>query len=508
MSYRLKFPSEHLPLFSTDSSTLPLCILLILFLTSHALPPKPVPPPNSGNLSVNLPPWAQGRLFAISDTAPLANNLQRDANYIEAISLLTGFLASIEEQVDIARQNTSSIDYGRSCNVRPATWPGATYHVAMNRGWPATEVNESTCTTDYYGVPPSFPHSVEQMREIVGRGFASLERKAYRIMLDTVGNWTNAEVDVSLPFEFPSQTCNLNNYGVFRLHGKWWTSISLTSRPSHLHLPDGQRVTISEVHRIANGTIVPALMTLPINPGIGEEHSVTDRATTIQTTWGGSVNPFSRFEPSTAHENVGLKAALAKGDNFAQQIEDVILASNTAILAFPLVLNLVPVSLVTRCDKWKLLTYVLLSDVLTVLPMLIKGIELWSIGNARFTEVVTRIGDTFAEETIAAEMWIASCRVNHNARTIGIIFMTASSLALVVGIVLEVIAKSLTSRVRRQQQQEMEEMQYLREYEQIGWKYYSQVRKSHGWITEDDESPLAVRRVHDVWTPISEWNPP
>ncbi|KAI0567356.1 hypothetical protein FGB62_3g360 [Gracilaria domingensis] len=498
------FKSQSNFIVSCPAQLLSLFLFLLALLSNRAcaLPSRLTPPSYSQNLSVNLPPWAQGRLFAISDSAPFAHHLQNDPDYVLGLGIVNDFFAAVQEEINLNRISRNSTGYSQPCNVRPESWHRATHNAAVNRGWPVSKVNGSICITDYHGIPASFSLRSERFLEAIGEGFAAVNRYAYRIMLDTVGNWTSIGEDAGLPIEFPSQICDLKNYGGFRLSGKWWAAVGVTNEPANFHVPDGKRISIGEIHRTENGTVVSALMTLPINPGTGEEHSVTDRATTIITTWGGAVNAFSRFEPSTAHENVGLKAAVAKGSNVAQQMEDVILASNTAILAFPLVLNLVPGSLFTRYEKWKAVMYILLSDILTAMPMFIKGIELWSIGNARFTEIVTRMGDTLEEETIGVEMWVATCRVRHNVQTVGTIFITVASLAMAVGVGLEVIARSLMLRASKKRELEIDDIQALEQFEGAGWKHFNEVSPSGRWMMQNSGSSIPLRPIHDTWVPM------
>ncbi|CAN8069001.1 unnamed protein product [Agarophyton chilense] len=507
----LKTPvARETSIFTQPQHSCFLLFITLLGFSSFGSPVKISPPPNSQNLSVSIPPWAQGRFFAVSDTEPFARHLQYDREYLNALGVITDFYLSVEGQVNHSRRSAGSMsDAGRACNAKPKSWHAATQNVALNRGWPVSESNGSICITNFYGVPLSFPLSVERIREVFEVGVKAVNRNSYRVMLETVGNWTYAKGGLSLEVEFASQICELKNYGGFRLHRKWYHAVGATNEPGNRHLPDGKRKWLHEVHRIENGAVVAAAMTLPINPGKGVFHNVTDRATTMMATWGGAVNPASQFEPSTVYDNLALAAAQEKGSRYAQQMEDVILGSNTAILALPLVLNLIPVSLITICEKWTMVIYVLLSDILTALPMLIKGIELLNIGNSNFTEIVTRIGDTHEEETIAIETWVATCRVQHDAKTIGIVFITTASVAMFVGVLLELIAYSLLSRARRKKREEIDEMQYLEEYEQHAWKYYDKVNQSRGMMQDYGFREVGRSRpIHDTWTPMPAWHSP
>jgi len=84
--------------------------------------------------------------------------------------------------------------------------------------------------------------------------------------------------------------------------------------------------------------------------------------------------------------------------------------------------------------------YGIASNVLTVLPMVIKGIELIAISRQRFRAVVVEMGDTRdgVEMTLPAEMSIATCRTVKRASS-GFTFVGVALCAMAVGLSLEVL---------------------------------------------------------------------
>lgn len=75
----------------------------------------------------------------------------------------------------------------------------------------------------------------------------------------------------------------------------------------------------------------------------------------------------------------------------AQQVEDAATLSIIANLGLPLLLNLILVALFTEGSANKLLAYILLSDLLTVVPIGIKVVELLLIHRARYRSGILRI---------------------------------------------------------------------------------------------------------------------
>lgn len=183
-------------------------------------------------------------------------------------------------------------------------------------------------------------------------------------------------------------------------------------------------------------------MTLPLNPGSGTAHHVVTDATTSIATWQGAPHP-SQFHSVNLEDNLALQAALDASDHHVRQLDDAVTPSNIAILALPLVLCLLPIALFADVRPKAMLLYAMLSDVLTALPMAIKGAELLSISKRRFAAHVTRLGDTSSsnEISVAAELWVCVCRTRADTRPTGVAFVSVAIVTMVTGLVLEVVAR-------------------------------------------------------------------
>lgn len=131
-----------------------------------------------------------------------------------------------------------------------------------------------------------------------------------------------------------------------------------------------------------------------------------------------------------------------KADVVVQQVQDATSPSNIAILALPLILNLLPIALFAELSFPGLMPYCLLNDVLTTLPMAIKGVELVQISNRRFTIVLTRMTDTSPErESVAAEMWVAEFHRVESIQPIGVAFIAVAGAMLVLGVMVDACAR-------------------------------------------------------------------
>ena len=142
--------------------------------------------------------------------------------------------------------------------------------------------------------------------------------------------------------------------------------------------------------------------------------------------------------------NPAINEAMSQADLPVRQVADALTVSSLSILFLPLVINLVPISLITSVSTRVMLIYMLCSDVLTVVPLFIKGIELVVIGRQQFRAVALRVENDMNGEVgngAAGQLWSVECRIQTNTAAHGTIFILLSIAAAVVGIRLELWAR-------------------------------------------------------------------
>lgn len=111
--------------------------------------------------------------------------------------------------------------------------------------------------------------------------------------------------------------------------------------------------------------------------------------------------------------------------------------SSVASLVLSLSLNLVPIALLANVSTRNVSIYTLMSDVVTVIPLGIKGIEPISMGQQSHRCVVIRFTTASSgelSESPAMVMYTADCGAHDDILPAGIAF-------LVMGIALEFLAK-------------------------------------------------------------------
>lgn len=139
-----------------------------------------------------------------------------------------------------------------------------------------------------------------------------------------------------------------------------------------------------------------------------------------------------------------LARAFRKNINLVDIASDSITISNIAILALPMLMNIIPVSFVADLNGLGMFVYVLVTDVFTTLPFLIKGVEL--IRSSRPNSKVVMAHSAGTDSLGTFQVWASQCRGRDYFRVTGIIFVLVALTALVLGLALEIWARNIMRR--------------------------------------------------------------
>jgi len=261
---------------------------------------------------------------------------------------------------------------------------------------------------------------------------------------DATGNGTSIRIVNTLEADLPLWAKILNSSAVeiaAKARRRWGKDVSAVSR---FEYPDRENQNCTLWHtmgiRIEGVWYVQARVT-------------TDTSTLSPT----KVDTDNSYLIEDVSRNIAFRAALAKGDNEHQQAQDAEQVSNTAILLLPLAMNLVPVALIADVNTFGMLLYTALTDVLTTVPLCIKGVELINISKSKYTATSAQItgnrglrGKGF-NETQVAEAWVAQCTLkkknSHFQR--GVIFVVLSISLMIFGVACEFFAKWWVKNRRR-----------------------------------------------------------
>lgn len=444
--------------------------------------------------------WTVGKMFSISTRQPMRQALLRETDYINGLFTAQRYIEAIEASV-IGRLKNDNIQLSPHwstphllddddnhtsklirqmdpCNLHHGRekFRGAVkIHMEIRRLPPA----DLSCLSEYIG--PLTSMTSKELFDGIQTRSEPIRRNRVRIANMTVGNWSN-DIQPALQFEYETETtvCRLNIASGFRVARKWYLLSTLTKIMNEENVAYLKRQTIAEYHHVLpNHSLDNALqMTLNIRPRDGDDspHKQEGNATTILLTGSGVRQP-SHFAPMLMSDIPAVKDAMDIIAISIQQANDALTPSSIAILILPLILNLFPSILFMHLSGSRsTLIYVMLTDVMTVIPLAIKGIELIVIGQSTAYSASGRISSpvngTFGISA-GAEIWGARCRPLDDFILIGSIFVSASILSLIVGIGLEVVCQNCMARRKE------------REEFRIGWEnqqHEAVLDSSHGLL--------------------------
>lgn len=469
-----------LPLLRTLSVNVLLLILIAHVPQAHAQAGTPTPSPSPSN----LPKYAKikeedaNRHFLQSKDAPLTNVLTSNNELKSSFNKLLKFIQHIDDSVVYATTQTSaSINQGRedeedkttedtltTCNHRDDGWVSDISIYFHVRGW---LVPDTSCTSDVYGTDKKdgvvnqaylkrgeTPLSPSQLFDSVWQHSDLVNGKAVLAAREAqITNWTDstgkeaATRARNFTHEVRSQTCQYDYMGFVKFNKNWYVAERITNRQKDIVLEVGARNFLYEYIRPDDS---PKTMRLR---SADRSFEYQNDATTAIGYFTGIVTA-SAFGTIFPTDNLAVQDALRIGEHQTQQADDATTTSNIAILAFPLVMNVVPVALIADVNSLGMLVYTLMTDVLTAVPLAIKGVEVLTIGRRSNSAAVTRITGANLNETStdgtpvlkAAEVWVARCRATGSLTAIGVTLLMVAITFMIGGVAAEFWAKHWVMR--------------------------------------------------------------
>lgn len=255
-------------------------------------------------------------------------------------------------------------------------------------------------------------------------------------------NWTDKNAPYPLTrfdFERNGQTCSMVFMFGYRVNKRWYLLSSVTNRDTSVVLQDWERhLTHEYIPREFDQSLVMQ------HKQLGTETLVN--ATTLVAMWSGRGTPGTVNVDYLDDEDSALSAALRANEVAIDLASDSVTVSNIAILALPMVMTFIPVAFVADLEAVSMFLYVLLTDVFSAIPFLIKGIELVrSSANARSKVHAFHMGNSTLGQM---EIWAATCAGEETFRVTGWVFVGVALFAIVGGILLEIGASMMISRRR------------------------------------------------------------
>lgn len=420
---------------------------------SPSIAPTPTPSPQ---------PRFIGRRFHISSEGHMAAMLRREDKFLNASETIQNFARYVE---------TSLVNFLRNNSERPPKQPlnpcntdGDTFRMNMwywfeQRNLPSLEFD---CITELAGTVSfenetedgDYTYSTRQLLEAFQAREAALVENRYRIADVILGNWTEPDIARAYQFDTASERCKIYHEGGVKVANKWYLFTSILNKPMDEYLPLFERQILTEVlHVSENRSLIPLRFGAQRRPNKTDKDQthtwINDTTTTLFSDIGGTY--LARFEDIYPEEIPALVSAMEESNLWIQQSQDAVTLSSLAILIFPVFLNLVPIALLAHVKTLTMLLYTVMSDVVTVVPLGIKGLELINIEKRRniaSTIRITSFSNGTETERAAMQMWVAECKVNQGVHTLGVAFLTIAVVSLVVGVSLEFLARAYMTKRR------------------------------------------------------------
>ncbi|PXF44363.1 hypothetical protein BWQ96_05883 [Gracilariopsis chorda] len=430
-------------------------LLLLIFIiapinvtTSSCVQRSPSPTP-----TVSTTKWYTGRYFYYSSDAPISSTLLKVQPFWNNVDIAIRTLQDVDSQIHSQKTRLLNNATNRSelhfqppiCNLQDQHWANSAQDQILLRGY--SEKVDVSCVTDQVFED----HQQQHIFDLVYSINNLTKSYAKTIARNARSNFTNPDAIFNWPYNTATQHCHLNVLGAYRIQTNWYLNVGITNDRQEKHLEDFGRKYLAEGLGRNGKTALMNLYRRPKPKDADQTHKLIHNATTIIISHRDTADP-GVFKFTPLSENLAVRTALDKADFYSQQVSDAISPSSIALLVLPLFLNLVPIALIADVSTRSTFIYALLSDVLTVIPLSIKGIELISIGRSQFLGAVVRISssaDKKPSPAAAAEIYVAKCHEKKNVVTIGITFLTISLVFLVIGLAAEVIARRFATRRKK-----------------------------------------------------------
>lgn len=438
----------------TGSVASAVCAALVLLFLLGARAQSPVPSPST------YPEFARGRVFGLVKKNVVTNALPRSA--AKNVQEILEFFKKLQDEVSDDLKKSESGDNLTNLEIRTCNIPNdGTWGTKVEEYLEVRGLGEVTtdCSTEFEIKEEAERDKKQNERypkldEYLPAWANDLESSASKIS-QNAGNYLKGAVAGVSRFWYPdreSQNCTLWHTMGLRSKDRWYLQVRVTAdNGTKTNNANSDNDFLVEHITVSNGVFQE-----PLEMNVPKYKNATKLwpATTTFEVWSRPA-PDSVGVNTDIARNLAFRSALSKGDNENQQAVDARQGSNIAILILPLAMNLVPVALIADVNTLGMLLYTVLTDVLTTIPLCIKGFELIDIANNHFSATSAQItGKPDMKEVSFAEAWVVRCQLQDSAehRTVGIVFVVISFVLMAFGIVCEFTARWWVRKRRAEEQ--------------------------------------------------------
>lgn len=409
-----------------------------------------------GELTKN---FSLDRYFSLSTVSPVTKIIRSNGALANNIEPLYDLFNNFTRIIETRRRTNDSI----ACNMNIA-FP---YIKKSNKSMAARQF---AAYLDPFKCPSRIDVDVAVQRneltsvararayETLATGLEALFQATSRITVIPTTNWTKGPFR---PFGFArsqrNQNCVIDSLFAYRMNDTYFLRAGITNEPPDAFVEDFKRQLIAEyVPREGNSALRGPHIKFGTNCTFEQSSTQLERrAGRLSIGHGGNANVANRF---------GVFNLASRANAVATDLaEDSLTASNIAILALPMIMNFVPLALIADLNTFSMLCYVVITDLFSTLPFMIKGVELIQTGNGvRKSMGVYMLGNSTLGQM---EIFAADCRAKESYKVTGIVFVAVALVLMVLGVGLEVYA----AKLRKKRKQRGENGLFGEPFEYVGY---------------------------------------
>lgn len=240
----------------------------------------------------------------------------------------------------------------------------------------------------------------------------------------------------------------------YRVNGTWGIGASIYKYPWDYNAADWNRSFVTEFLTVKNDSLSQHKFWSPV---CNDKLSATDwvQGTAIEEGGVGTVR-WNHGEGKTEfiEEHYGLIDALGASEKQKEILQDSGTLSNIAVLLLPGALTLFPIGFFQEVSLGTVIMYSIATDVVSVLPVLIKGIEMVFYGGQKYYGLVAEVtGSAQVNELGVAQVYPAVCEFQSWIKNLGIGLICLALFLMILGVSLEFISLWYAKRRRLQDEE-------------------------------------------------------
>ncbi len=378
------------------------------------------------------PKWLRGRYQVVHSRDSIARHINKNANEKALLIHVLDHFKKLEKQLDYESElNGTQCARSGSYSLRSVR------QIVRNLGWGSFE----GCHRKLEGSDDLL--TSRRLFKALGVLRRAAARAGTHLVSSIQGEIWNKSVENGF-FEHSDRKvysrCGIARSLAYRIKGRWRLALDITNENPNKKLPDWKRAYYQETLYLSDSGNVRSY---PVNipKCVDNKRKPGKPGFAFVSIWGGTPK-WSAFLTDDIEDNPALKQVLHSlndNDYVKGQVEESYRLSSIAILVLPSIFVLVPVNLFQFVGNTCTILYIILTDVVSVVPIAIKGIELLTFHQRKHYTTISYVYGNTKSPVMAAETWVSSCQLSDSVRIHGIGLLIFAVCAFFIGMIFETV---------------------------------------------------------------------